>query len=113
MRDVPSRSNCLIQPYSALQSASDFSSTISNTGVRSNALSLMAASSSLVAVCRSRASFVSLNSRTFSMAMTAWRANVSTSRISLSLNGRTWPRFIAKLPITRSSRIIGTTSAVR
>src|SRR4029434_11098690 len=31
---------------------------------------------SLVAVCCSRASFVSLNSRTFSMAMTAWSAKV-------------------------------------
>jgi hypothetical protein len=34
-----------------------------------------------VAVCRSSASFVSLNRRTFSMAMTAWLAKVSTSAI--------------------------------
>ena len=34
---------------------------------------------SAVAVCRSSASWVSLNSRAFSMAMTAWSAKVSTS----------------------------------
>ena len=35
---------------------------------------------SLVAVCRSSASFVSLNSRTFSMAITAWFAKVLEQR---------------------------------
>src|SRR5262249_2052082 len=36
---------------------------------------------SAVAVCRSSASFVSLNTRTFSIAMTAWAANVSMRAI--------------------------------
>ena len=34
-------------------------------------------------------SWISLNSRTFSMAMTAWAAKVSSSSICLSVNGRT------------------------
>ena len=41
---------------------------------------------SLVAVCCSSASFVSLNSRTFSMAMTAWAAKVWSSSTCLSAN---------------------------
>ena len=42
---------------------------------------------SAVAVCCSSASFVSLNRRTFSMAMTAWSAKVLSSAICLSVNG--------------------------
>ena len=46
---------------------------------------------SAVAVCCSSASiavFISLNSRTFSIAITAWSAKVCSSAICLSLNGR-------------------------
>ena len=42
---------------------------------------------SLVAVCCSSASFVSLKSRTFSMAITAWAAKVWSSAICFSENG--------------------------
>jgi len=49
----------------------------------------MTRSTSEMAVCCSSDSFVSLNSRTFSIAMTAWSANVVTSRICASLNGLT------------------------
>ena len=43
---------------------------------------------SAVAVCRSSASLVSLNRRTFSIAITAWSAKVLSSAICLSVNGR-------------------------
>ena len=49
---------------------------------------------SAVAVCCSSASFVSLNSRTFSIAITAWAAKVSRSSICLSENGWTTSRRI-------------------
>ena len=102
-----------VQAMSAPASRAAFSVTISRTGPRSNADWLIVFSTSEIAVCRSSASFVSLKRRAFSIAMTACRAKVSTRRISWSLNGRTSPRFIAKLPMTRSSRSIGTTSDVR
>jgi hypothetical protein len=43
---------------------------------------------SAVAVCRSSASLVSLNSRTFSIAITAWSAKVRNMAICLSLKAR-------------------------
>jgi hypothetical protein len=43
---------------------------------------------SAVAVCCSSASLVSLNNRTFSIAMTAWSAKVFSRLIWLSENGR-------------------------
>jgi len=46
----------------------------SNTGVTSDGDWLMIRRMSLVAVCRSSASRVSLNRRAFSMAITAWSA---------------------------------------
>ena len=56
----------------------------------------MTCSTSEVAVCCSSASVssrvracTSSNSRTFSIAITAWSAKVSTSSICLSVNGRT------------------------
>jgi hypothetical protein len=49
---------------------------------------------SLVAVCCSKASFVSLNKRTFSMAITAWAAKVSRRAICFSENGLTSSRRI-------------------
>ena len=55
----------------------------------------------------------SLNSRTFSMAMTAWQAKVSRSAICLSENGRTSVRRIAIAPIEAPSRINGVASIVR
>ena len=45
----------------------------------------MTCNTSAVAVCCSKASRVSVNSRAFSIAITAWSAKVRTSAISFSL----------------------------
>ena len=49
----------------------------------------MTSNTSAVAVCCSRASRVSVISRAFSIAITAWAAKFSTSAICFSVNGRT------------------------
>ena len=53
---------------------------------------------SLVAVCCSNDSLSSWNSRTFSMAMTAWSAKVSSSLICAGVNGRTSVRRAISAP---------------
>ncbi len=58
-------------------------------------------SSSDFASSRVRASTLS-NSRTFSIAITAWSAKVETSSICLSVNGRTSRRVKIRTPIGRS-----------
>ena len=63
---------------------------------------------SLVAVCCSNASVSSWNRRTFSMAITAWEANVSSNLIWFSVNGRTSWRWIAIAPIRTFSFRSGT-----
>ena len=55
----------------------------------------------------------SLNSRTFSIAITAWAAKVVTSLICASENGRAAGRQIVTAPIGIPSRSIGTASTVR
>ena len=60
----------------------------SNTGCTSVGELLMTRRISAVAVCRSSASCVSLNSRTFSIAITAWSAKVCEQ---LDLVRREWP----------------------
>ncbi len=79
----PSASSRVIAAISALQSFAADSVSVSRTGCRSNAERLMTLSTSAVAVCccrDSRKSSVractSSNSRTFSMAITAWSAKV-------------------------------------
>ena len=74
----------------------------------------------LVAVCCSNASVSwrlrvssSLNSRTFSMAITAWSAKVLRSAICLSVKGRTSVRRIKMAPIATPSRSKGATNIVR
>ena len=67
---------------------------------------------SLVAVCCSNASqsvafLSSLNSRTFSIAITAWSAKVSRSAICLSVNGRTSVRRMRNEADGRPSRSSG------
>ena len=62
--------------------ASQLSRIFSNTGLASATELLITCSTSAVAVCCSSASLVSLNRRTFSIAITAWSANVSSSAIS-------------------------------
>ena len=71
------------------QRAAQLSRIVSNTGCRVGAELLMTRRISAVAVCCSSAlACVSLNSRTFSIAITAWSAKVSSSAICLSVNGR-------------------------
>ena len=69
-------------------------------------------SSSDFASSRVRASTLS-NRRTFSIAIAAWSANVETSSICLSVNGRTTLRVNMMTPIGIPSRRRGTPSTVR
>ena len=69
---------------SVAKSFSQLSRIFSKTGVVSATELLMTRNTSDVAVCWASASCVSLNSRTFSMAIRAWSANVRTSSISRS-----------------------------
>src|SRR5262245_58389899 len=55
----------------------------------------------------------SSNSRTFSIAITAWSANVVASSICLSVNGRTVDRCNTITPMAVPSRRSGTPSMVR
>ena len=64
--------------------AGSSSRILSNTGAASATELLITCSTSAVAVCCSSASFVSLKSRTFSIAITAWSANVWSSASCLS-----------------------------
>ena len=80
----------------------------------------MTCSTSEVAVCCSSASdssrvraCTSSNSRTFSIAITAWSAKVSTSSICLSVNGRGSVRITTRTPIGIPSRSSGTPTAAR
>jgi hypothetical protein len=80
----------------------------------------MTCNTSDVAVCCSSASESSRvractasNSRTFSIAITAWSAKVATSSICLSPNGRTSERVNMITPIEMPSRRSGTPRTVR
>ena len=93
---------------------------VSNTGWVSVCDRLMTRRMSLVAVCVSSAVVSSrllarspVNSRTFSMAMTAWSAKVFSSSICLSLNGRTSVRRMPIAPMAAPARSSGTRSTVR
>ena len=68
----------------------------------------MTCSTSVVAVCRSRASLVSLNSRTFWIAITAWSAKVCSSSIWWSLNAPGSLRVTLIVPVATPSCSIGT-----
>src|SRR5215467_664579 len=57
-------------------------------------------------------SWISSNSRTFSIAIAAWSANVSTSAICLSVNGSTSVLMRPMTPFGIPSRSIGTASTV-
>ena len=54
---------------------------------------------SAVAVCRSKASFVSLNSRAFSIAMTAWSAKVRSNSTWCGENGPGFLRVTTMTPM--------------
>ena len=86
-RFSPSRRK--IDEFVAPHTRAAFSATASMTGCRSVGELAITRRISAVAVCCSSASFVSLNSRTFSMAITAWLAKVSRSAICLSEKGWT------------------------
>jgi hypothetical protein len=80
----------------------------------------MTCSTSDVAVCCSSDSdnsrvraCTSSNSRTFSIAITAWSAKVVTSSICLSVNGSTVLRVKTSTPVGVPSRSIGTPRTVR
>ena len=97
-----------------------FSSMAWNTGSNSPGDLEMTCNTSEVAVCCSNASessrvraCTSSNSRTFSIAITAWSAKVWTSSICLSVNGCTSARANTSTPINLPSRSIGTPSRVR
>ena len=81
-----------------------------NTGCASDTDSLMAFSTSAVAVCRSSASRVSLNSRAFWIAITAWSANDLRSAFSLSCRPRDSRRNIVSDPMPRPCHMSGATT---
>jgi hypothetical protein len=100
-------------PFSALHSRVAFSISVSSTGSRSKVVRLIALSTSAVAVCCSSASFVSLNRRTFWIAIAAWSPKVRSRAISRSLNGRTSVRRSRIVPKGLPSRKRGVTTTVR
>ena len=85
----------------------------SNTGCTSDGEQAITLRISAVAVCRSSASLVSLNRRTFSMAITAWSAKVCSSATCWSPKaaGSAQPTVIA--PIGSPLRSIGTMTWLR
>ncbi len=85
----------------------------SNTGCTSVGELLMTRRMSALAVWLASASFVSLNRRTFSIAITAWSANVCSRLISAGANGRTSLRSREIAPTASPSRSSGTFSTVR
>ena len=80
----------------------------SNTGVASAIEALTTCSTSAVAVWRSSASFVSLNRRTFSIAITAWSAKVCSSSIWCGANSPVSTRVTLSRPSATPSRIKAT-----
>jgi len=85
----------------------------SNTGARSPGEELMTCNTSAVAVCCSSASRVSVNSRAFSIAITACAAKFCNSAICLSENGRTSRRNAPMIPSNSLSLPSGTVTIVR
>ena len=80
----------------------------SNTGCVSVGELLITFRISEVAICRSSASFVSLNKRTFSIAITAWLAKVITSSSWTKGIGPGSFQRTTMAPIGLPSRSIGT-----
>jgi len=85
----------------------------SNTGCTSDGELAITFWMSAVAVCRSSASRVSLNSRVFSMAIDAWSAKVCISSSWRSVKASTRWRARTKLPTGLPSRMSGMPNAVR
>ena len=72
--------------------------TASNTGCASVNERLMTRRMSALAVCCASASFVSLNRRTFSIAITAWSAKDWARAMSASLKGSSLSRWKTSTP---------------
>ena len=89
------------------------SAIASNTGCTSDGELAITFKISAVAVCRSSASLVSLNSRTFSMAMTAWSAKVCNNSTSLAANAPASLRDTVITPIGLPLWSMGTDNAAR
>ena len=94
----------------AANSRSQLSRILSNTGWVSATELLMTCRTAAVAVCCSSASLVSLKSRAFWIAITAWSAKVRSSRCSLSSNARSSGRPTRIEPIALPSQSIGATA---
>src|SRR5262249_39399202 len=95
-----------IEPNAASQMRVAFASIVSNTGSSVPDEFEMTCSTWEVAICRSSDSESSRvrccsasNSRTFSIAITAWSAKVVSSSICLSVKGRTTDRVSVNAPI--------------
>ena len=80
---------------------------LSKTGAVSATESLITSSTSAAAVCCSSASCVSLNSRAFWIAITAWSAKVISSASSFALKPPSVRRISAIAPMPRSPCSIG------
>ena len=80
---------------------------LSKTGCGSSIERLTTRNTSAVAVCCSNASFVSLNSRAFWIAITAWSAKVPSSDSSLPVKGLGGWRSAESVPMPRPSHTIG------
>ena len=91
----------------AANSRSQLSRILSKTGFASATELLMTCSTSAVAVCCSSASWVSLKRRAFWIAITAWSANVFSSAMSFSENGRGVRRPTKIVPMPRPSHSSG------
>src|SRR5262249_47202786 len=107
-------------PKFAPQRRVALASNLSNTGCKLPVVVLMTLSTSDVAVCCSSASdtsrvraCTSSNSRTFSIAITAWSAKVVTRSICCWVNGRTVLRCRIMTPIGFPSRSSGNPNTVR
>ena len=89
------------------------SAIASNTGCTSDGELAITLRMSAVAVCRSSASCVSLNSRAFSIAITAWSAKVCCSASSSSVKAASRSRYTIIAPIALPSRRSGVPQIVR
>ena len=98
---------------SASQMRAARSATAFRTGRTSVGEPEMTRRISLIAVCRSSASFVSLNRRTLSIAIAACRANVSISTTWSGENSPGVKRWTKMPPYAVFSRISGTASTAR
>ena len=117
---ISSPSNVETTLTSAAHSFSARSPMMSNTGCTSVCDLLITRRIALVAVCCSRASVrsrfrasSSVNSLTFSTAMTAWSAKVVSSSICVSVKGIASTRTTLMAPIAASPRSIGTDTMLR